>query len=174
MLGSDVPRLAASSTPAEWADAGKRLFKHKKYLQAMHCFERGGMLREVNIANAHLLREQAYTSGSTSKKPFLDAGEAFLDCASATMKDKEKIIFFNNAGGCFVSYGDDIRAARAFYAAKEYTLAAQHYGTGGRFVEALHVIQTHRQDIESDVADKVYHNARIHYFQDTKTITCHR
>ena len=162
--------MAASSTSAEWADAGERLFKHKKYLQAMHCFERGGMRREVNIANAHFLREQAYMSGSISKKPFLDAGEAFLNCAFAAMKDKEKIIFFNNAGGCFVGYGDHGRAARAFYAGKDYTLAAQHYGTCGLFDEAVHVIQTHRQDIESDVADKIYHIARIHYFQDTNTL----
>ena len=169
-LGADIPRLAASSTSAEWADTGERLFKHKKYLQAMHCFERGGMRREVDIANAHFLREQANTSGGTSKKPFLDAAEAFLNCASAAMKVKEKIIFLNNAGGCFVGYGDHGRAAKAFYAGKDYTLAAQHYGTGGLFDEAVHVIQTHREDIESDVANKIYHIARIHYFQDTNTL----
>ena len=136
----------------------------------MHCFDRGSMRREVDVAKAHFLREQAYRSGSTSKKPFLDAAEAFLNCASAASKDKEKMAYFNNAGKCFVSYGDNTRAARAFYGAKEYTLAAQHYRADGLFDEAVHVIQAHRQDIQSDVAEKIYDIARIYYFQDAKTL----
>ena len=167
---SDVSRFAVSSTPAEWADAGKRLFGHKKYLQAKHCFERGGMRREVDVANAHFLREQAYRSGSISKKPFLDAAEAFLNCASAAIKDKERIAYFNNAGKCFASYRDNTRAARAFYAGKEYTLAAQHYRASGLFDEAVCVIQAHRHDIQPDVADKIYDIARIYYFQDADNL----
>lgn len=140
----------------------------------MHCFDRGGMRREVDVANAYFLREQAYTrkSGNTSKKPFLIAAEAFLECASAAIKDKEKRAYFNNAGKCFVSYGDDTRAAKAFYAAKEYALAAQHYRADGLFDEAVHVIQTHRQDIQPDIANKIYDIARIYYFQDANTLKC--
>ena len=167
---SDVSRFAVSSTSAEWADAGKRLFGHKKYLQAMHCFERGGMRREVDVARAHFLREQAYRSGSISKKPFLVAAEAFLKCASEAIKDKERMAYFNNAGKCFVGYRDNTRAANAFYAGKEYTLAAQHYRADGLFDKAIHVIQAHRHDIQSDVADKIYDIARIYYFQDPNNL----
>ena len=136
----------------------------------MHCFERGSMRREVDVANAHFLREQAYKSGTTSKKLFLDAAEAFLNCASAAVKDKEIVAYFNNAGRCFVSYGDNAKAARAFYSAKEYTLAAQHYRADGLFDEAVHVIQAHRQDMQSDVADKIYDIARIYYLQNANTL----
>ena len=130
------------------------------------------MNREVDVAKAYFLREQAYNgeTGNTSKEPFLIAAEAFLNCASATIKDKERKAYFNNAGRCFVSYGDDTRAARAFYAAEEYTLAAQHYRADGLFDEAVRVIQTHRQSIQSDVADKIYDIARIYYFQDANTL----
>ena len=128
------------------------------------------MRREVDVANAHFLREQAYRSGSISKKPFLDAAEAFLNCASAAIKDKERIAYFNNAGKCFASYRDNTRAARAFYAGKEYTLAAQHYRASGLFDEAVRVIQAHRHDIQPDVADKIYDIARIYYFQDADNL----
>ena len=136
----------------------------------MHCFERGGMRREVDVANAHFLREQAYRSGSTSKKLFLDAAEAFLNCASAATKDKEIAAYFNNAGRCFASYGNNTEAAKAFYSGKEYTLAAQYYRADGLFDDAVHVIQAHRRDMQSDVADKIYDIARIYYFQDANTL----
>ena len=136
----------------------------------MHCFERGGMRREVDVANAHFLREQAYRSGSTSKKLFLDAAKAFLNCASAAIKDKEIVAYFINAGKCFASYGNNTEAAKAFYSGKEYTLAAQYYRADGLFDDAVHVIQAHRRDMQSDVADKIYDIARIYYFQDANTL----
>jgi hypothetical protein len=45
--GSDVPRLAVSSTPQEWEKTGRTLFTNKRYIQAMHCFERAGLDREA-------------------------------------------------------------------------------------------------------------------------------
>ena len=128
------------------------------------------MRREIDVANAHFLREQAYRSGSTSKKLFLDAAKAFLNCASAAIKDKEIVAYFINAGKCFVSYGDNTEAAKAFYAGKEYTLAARYYREDGLFDEAVQVIQDHRKDMQSDVADKIYDIARIYYFQDANTL----
>lgn len=54
--GGDLPRLAVSSTPEEWGNTGHSLFGSRRYLQAMHAFERGGMAREAKIAHTHHLR----------------------------------------------------------------------------------------------------------------------
>src|ERR1700736_2747429 len=86
MPGANVPQLAVSSTPEEWADFGKSLFLNKRYLQAMHCFERAGMHREVGVANAYSLREQARKISlvhrqDSAKAAFLVAAEAFVECA---------------------------------------------------------------------------------------------
>lgn len=48
--GTDVPHLAVSSTPDEWADQGHTLFRNKRYFQAMHCYERAFLSKEAQIS----------------------------------------------------------------------------------------------------------------------------
>src|ERR1700691_6117195 len=89
--GTDVPRLAVSSTPEEWADFGKSLFQHQRYVQAMHCFERAGMHREVAVANAYRLRDQARIIPSAHDQredAYIVAAEAFIECAVTATKEK--------------------------------------------------------------------------------------
>src|ERR1700683_3352895 len=136
----DVPRLAVSSTPEEWTDVGKSLFQHKRYIQAMHCFERAGMHREVAVANAYCLRDQARIIPSghrQSEAAFLKAAEAFIECAVAATKEKRA--YYRAAGECFVKYGDNDRAAKAYLCAEEYTLSAQLYRKEGSFDDAVYV-----------------------------------
>ncbi|KAG1718561.1 hypothetical protein EDB19DRAFT_1837892 [Suillus lakei] len=45
--GTDVPPLAVFSTQEEWASSGRSMFLHKRYSQAIHCFQRAGLCREV-------------------------------------------------------------------------------------------------------------------------------
>jgi hypothetical protein len=169
--GADVPRLAVSSTPEEWADFGKSLFQHKRYVQAMHCFGRACMDREVAAARAYSLREQARTmplrnhhEDTRAKAAFLVAAEAFLDCALAATKEKRA--YFRIAGDCFVSHGDDVKAARAYLDGKEYTLAAERYRKAGLFDDAVRIIKAHGQEMPLKVVESIIGVARIVYFRD--------
>jgi hypothetical protein len=56
---TDVSPLAVSSAPEEWASSGRSLFLHKRYLQAIYCFKRANLHREVKVCEAYLLREAA-------------------------------------------------------------------------------------------------------------------
>jgi hypothetical protein len=123
----DMPRLAMSSSVEEWA---RELFDRKKYLQAKHCYERATMPREVYVAHAYFLREQARTTqgGDTShmkegrRVAFVFAAEAFLTCPKQARKFTPA--YYRIAGECFEEAPDILRAAEAFLEAREYNIAA--------------------------------------------------
>lgn len=174
--GSDVPRLAVSSSPQEWGATGVDLFQRKQYLQAMECFERAGLHREVDVCRAYSLRERAQSVPISSQKngdalakaAFVAAAEAFITCAEAASKDMERRGYFRIAGECYIKNDDNSRAAELFLRAKEYTLAAQHYRKAGLFDVAVEVIQTHREDIPPDVVESIVDVARLVYFRGTQ------
>jgi hypothetical protein len=161
--GADVPRLAVSSTPEEWADFGKSLFQHKRYIQAMHCFERAFMDREVAVAKAYSLREQARAMPS-GHHHHETAANAFIACAIAATKEKRA--YFRIAGDCFASHGDDVKAAMAYLNGKEYTLAAERYRKAGRFDDAVNIIKAHRQEMPLKIVESIVGVARLVYFRN--------
>lgn len=172
--GADVPQLAVSSTLEEWANSGKSLFQHKRYLQAMHCFERAGMDREVAVAKAYSLREQARAiplgyqgyQDTRAKTAFITAAEAFLNCAVAAMKANETRVYYRIAGDCLSVIDVHVRAAEAYLAGGECTLAAMSYRKAGVFKKAVEVIKEHRQEIADGVADSIMDVARLDCFRD--------
>jgi tetratricopeptide (TPR) repeat protein len=169
--GMEMPHLAVSSTPEEWGDMGKELFQNKRYLQAMHCFERANQMREKAVANAYYLREQARLLPIISPRQseprsvaFVKTAEAFLDCANSASKDART--YFSNAADCFESGGDIRRAAKAFLDAENFTRAVQLYRKEGMFDEALQVIQGHGQTVDANVSESVINVARLYYFKE--------
>ena len=166
--GTDVPRLAMSSTAEDWAKTALSLFNNRRYMQAMHCYERAGLAREKAVAYAYYLREVArstsVTRGDTTAQAvaFIAAAEAFI--ASAKDAVMETKAYYRIAAECYVHAGDDHKAARAYVAATEYTLAAQHYRKAGMFDEAVDLISRHGDCIDGPTLESVRNVARLFYF----------
>ncbi|KAF8955734.1 hypothetical protein BDZ97DRAFT_1926448 [Flammula alnicola] len=171
--GTDVPRLAVSSSPEEWEKSGRTLFSNKRYLQAMHCFERAGLDREVAVSHTYYLREQARSISPTSSKQgvslrqqaFLAAAEAFVQCSVSAINSKETKAYLRSAGDCFEHAQEDFRAAEAFSRAGEYNTAVKLYRKCAKFDEAVAIVTSNRQDIEMEVAENIIDIARLFYFK---------
>lgn len=169
----DVPLLAVSSSPEEWEKSGRSLFQNKRYLQALHCFERAGLSREAAVSNTYYLRHQARLipavesrkSQQTRIAAFLAAAEAFLECATAAVNAKEKRVYYRNAGDCFECAEDNYRAARAYIEAREFTIAAKLFRVCAKFDEAVDIVKRFRQEIDNDVAQNIFNVARLFYFR---------
>lgn len=130
------------------------------------------MYHKAAVANAYYLRGQAQTipSGhcqyedSSSKAAFLVAAKAFVDCAVTAAKEKRT--YYRIAGECFASHGDNEKAAQAYLNAEEYTRAAKLYRMDGRFEDAIHVIENHREKMEPDVVENILGVIRLVYFRN--------
>ncbi|KAF9818499.1 hypothetical protein IEO21_02737 [Rhodonia placenta] len=171
--GSDVPRLAVSSTPEEWAETALELFNNKRYAQAMHCYERAQMHREEAVAYAYYLREQARSTpvtirdnSSSREAAFRAAADAFWNSAESTALEKRA--YFRVSAGCYAESGDNTKAAEAYIQAAEYTLAAQYYRKEGMFDEAVNVIKSHRQEMDHTIADSIYDISRLEFLRARK------
>ena len=171
--GTDVPRLAVSSSPEEWEKSGKTLFQNKRYLQAMHCFERAGLNREAVVSNTYYLRERARStpthgskrSSSLREKAFAIAADAFLSCVVSAITVKEKKAYLRGAADCFENALDDFKAAHAYAQAEEFTTAAKLYRKCAKFDEAVKIVTNHRPFIELEVAENIIDVARLFYFK---------
>lgn len=172
----DVPLLAVSSTPEEWENSGRSLFQNKRYLQALHCFERAGLSREVAVSRTHYLRQQARLipvdksrKGQQNRiSAFLAAAEAFLECATAAINSKEERTYYRNAGDCFERAEDDYRAARAYAEAHEFTTAAKLFRICAKFDEAVDIVKRFLHKIDADVAQNIFDVARLFYFRGSE------
>ncbi|KAG2048320.1 hypothetical protein BDR06DRAFT_920603 [Suillus hirtellus] len=165
--GTDVPHLAVSSTPEEWASFGRSLFSHKRYSQAIHCFERANLHREAKVCEAYELREVARSSVgapslSDQKRAFNVAADAFTDCA-ATATGNQKLQYYRNSAGCYVRAGNDLKAAKAYLNAQEFEQAAKRYRKAGRFDKTLHVLNDHGTDIHEDTKTELWTVCRLFY-----------
>ncbi|KAG2023736.1 hypothetical protein CC2G_001355 [Coprinopsis cinerea AmutBmut pab1-1] len=176
--GTDVPRLAVSSTPEEWAKTGRTLFTNRRYLQSMHAFQRAGMEREVKIAHTHFLREEARSAIATNKEgmlskqnAFVVAAESFLECAAFSTGKRRKV-FYHNAADCFERAAQlfdmlDLfaRAAKAYEDAEEYTPAVRLYRKCDKFDEAVNIVVGHKGKVDQSLAENVVDVARLFYFK---------
>lgn len=176
--GGEVPRLAVSSSPEEWANTGRTLFSNRRYLQAMHAFDRAAMPREAKIAKTHYLRESARSIPLTNKESlvarreaFRDAARSFSECAQSS-KGKEQKVYHHNAGDCYEqagNCGDNLEdyglAAMAYQAAREYNSAVKLYRKSDQFDDAVYVVQHHREEVDKELAESVLDVARLFYFR---------
>ncbi|KAG1889225.1 hypothetical protein F4604DRAFT_1612723 [Suillus subluteus] len=171
--GTDVPHLAVSSTPEEWASFGRSLFSHKRYSQAIHCFERANLHREVKVCEAYQLREVARSSVgvailSNQKRAFNAAADAFTDCG-ATAAGNQKLQYYRNSADCYVRAGDDLKAAEAYLNAQEYEQAAKRFRKAGRFDKTLHVLDDHGTNIPEETTEELWTVCRLFYCSRNNT-----
>jgi len=166
--GTDVPHLAASSTPEEWESFGHDLFKHKRYPQAMHCFARALLPRMVAICEAFHLREVARAKvGVAPRKAqqdaFLTAADAFMASGNDAPPGKDKLQYYRNAADCYARAQEDRKAADAYLDAREYDLAARRFQKIGLFDKILEVLHEHSVNISSESLEELYTMCRLFY-----------
>ncbi|KAG2160214.1 uncharacterized protein EDB93DRAFT_1324636 [Suillus bovinus] len=171
--GTDVPHLAVSSTPEEWASFGRSLFSHKRYSQAIHCFERANLRREVKVCEAYQLREVARSRVgvallSDQKRAFNAAADAFTDCG-ATATGSQKLQYYRNSAECYVRAGDDLKAAEAYLNAQEFEQAAKKYRKAGRFDKTLRVLDDHGTIIPEETTTELWTVCRLFYCSRNNT-----
>ncbi|KAH6919155.1 P-loop containing nucleoside triphosphate hydrolase protein [Coprinopsis sp. MPI-PUGE-AT-0042] len=142
--GRHAPLFARSSSRKEWEMSARSLFTDRQYFKAMHAFQRAGLQREVKIAHAHHLREDAKAKQTTNKEAMranqaalILAAESFLECATSS-RGKEQQVFYHNAAECFESASqifdtvdEAARAASAYEAAEEHDDAVRLYQQHG-------------------------------------------
>ncbi|KAG2090757.1 uncharacterized protein F5147DRAFT_787076 [Suillus discolor] len=155
--GTDVPRLAVSSTPEEWASFGRSLFSHKRYLQAIHCFERANLRREVKVCEAYQFREVARSSVGVAS---LSDQKKLL---TATATGNQKLQYYRNSADCYVRAGDDLKAAKAYLNTQEFEQAAKRHRKAGRFDKTLHVLHDHGTDIPDETKTELWTVCRLFY-----------
>ena len=173
--GTDIPRLAVSSTPEEWKAFGHDLFKHKRYPQAMHCFTRASRPWMAAICEAFQLREVARAKVGVAplkvqQDAFLTAADAFVAVARANDAPpngapsvKDKLQYYRNAADCYVRASDHRKAADAYLGAHEYDLAARGFRKVGLFDKMLEVLDKHFQKIPSESSEELYTVCRLFY-----------
>ncbi|KAG2070632.1 hypothetical protein BDR04DRAFT_1076404 [Suillus decipiens] len=171
--GTDVPHLAVSSTPEEWASFGRSLFSHKRYSQAIHCFERANLHHEVKVCEAYQLREVARSGVgvvplSNQKRAFNVAADAFAGCG-ATATGNQKLQYYRNSADCYVRAEDDLKAAEAYLNAQEFEQAAKRYRKAGRFDKTLHVINDHGMNIPEETTTELWTVCRLFYCSRSNT-----
>ncbi|KIN94541.1 hypothetical protein M404DRAFT_380130 [Pisolithus tinctorius Marx 270] len=163
---TDVPHLAVSSTPQEWAESGRSLFQHKRYTQAMHCFGRANMPREVRVAEAYHFRELARATigialPSEQCRAFSKAADAFVSCDGEA--PGEKLQYYRVAAECYVRAAEDRKAADAYLSAEEYELAAKCYRKAGIFNKTVDVLKSHSEKMSRESADELLTVCRLYY-----------
>ncbi|KAG5351772.1 hypothetical protein C0989_004981 [Termitomyces sp. Mn162] len=171
---TDMPRLAVSSSREEWASKGKELFERKKFFQAKHCYERASMPREMAIANAYYLRGEArkIPSGDSRHlkeqrhREFIKAAEAFLGCAQEA--GKNRTVYFRCAAECLELAAEVLQAANTYLEAHEYNIAAKLFRKLGLFDEAVDVIKTCKEYMQSDIVENIKEVARLFYFREER------
>jgi hypothetical protein len=143
----------------------------------MHSFERANRPRDAAVSFAYYLREQARLIPQSTRpgnkersNAFVAAAEAFTASAANAEdgQEREQRIWYRTAAECFVSAGEEEKAANAYVKASEYTLGARHYRKAGMFEKVVEVVQKHEEKIEPSVATQLLDVAKIHYFKQNK------
>ncbi|KAJ7434686.1 P-loop containing nucleoside triphosphate hydrolase protein [Mycena galericulata] len=169
-LGTDTPRFAISSTPAEWESRGRQLFDNQLFSQARLSFERAYMPHEAAVAQAYHHREVANEMPNNSRREIaakkaalIEVANAFVGCAKNDPGDAAKV-YFRRAGECFEHAGDVTQAINAYTGARHFSRVAELYRSLGKIDEAVATVQNHPQDISRDTAERVFGVARLFYF----------
>jgi tetratricopeptide (TPR) repeat protein len=171
--GENLERLAVGSTEEEWAAKGKELFERKRYSQAKHCYERASKPHEAMICHSYFLRDEARKlplgdsrrARDQHRTAFIEAAESFLSCAENAV-GQYRMTYFSRAAECLEIAQDELRAARTYIKAHDYNNAAKLFRKIGRFDDAIHVIKTKEQHMETEVVDSIKEVARLYYFRE--------
>ncbi|KAH7101437.1 P-loop containing nucleoside triphosphate hydrolase protein [Auriculariales sp. MPI-PUGE-AT-0066] len=174
---TQAPHIAVRSTEEEWAEQARHLFRHGRFSQARHCFERAQQPHRAAVAHAYDLRRIADERVvSASKKLQDERTQAYLQAANAfevaitaesyNFNPQERAMYFRIAGECLQKAGKEhfVRAAKCIEKAGEYMAAAKLYREVVYFDDAIRVIETHKLQCEPE-AQAIVEAAKLFYFK---------
>lgn len=172
--GTDVPQLAQSSSPEQWAATAERIFDQHNYKEAMHAYGRAGLPRERAVAEAYHLREVAgklATAGASRVKDtervaaYLKAAEAFKLIAEDAEENYARVRRYQVAADCYARAKDPASAAKCYERAEDYSSAAQHYRKAGVFDDAVRVAKTHGDRIHHTIVENIVEVSKLFYLK---------
>ncbi|KAI6096327.1 hypothetical protein EDD16DRAFT_1879027 [Pisolithus croceorrhizus] len=162
--GTNICRYADKSTPEQWAAAGHKLFNACQFEEAIHCFERANLPKQLRIAQAYELYEVAKSTvqASECRKVFLDAAEAFVQCAGEAL-DTEKNRFYREAAECYALADNAHKAAEFYMAAEDVTGATEQYRKAGCFDEIVQILDRQPEKITGSYRNQLLYICVVHY-----------
>ncbi|KAI5991852.1 hypothetical protein EDD15DRAFT_2368613 [Pisolithus albus] len=162
--GTNICQYADKSTPRQWAAAGHKLFNACQFQEAVHCFERANLPKQLRIAQAYGLYEIANSTVESSERQraFLDAAVAFVQCADEAL-GTEKKGFFRQAAECYASADDATMAAELYVAASDFAGAAEQYRKAGCFDELVQILDRHPTEITGSYRNKMLYICVVYY-----------
>ncbi|KIK18093.1 hypothetical protein PISMIDRAFT_110119 [Pisolithus microcarpus 441] len=154
--GTNICQYADKSTPQQWAAAGHKLFNACQFQEAVHCFERANLPKQLRIAQAYGLYEVANSTVQTSERQraFLDAAVAFVQCAGEALDTKKKG-FYKEAAECYASADNATMAAEFYITAGDFAGAAEQYRKAGCFDEIVQILDRHPTEIAGSYRNKL-------------------
>ena len=154
------------STPEQWAESGHKLFNYGRFEQAIHCFERAHLPRELGVAKAFQLREEAKSNLQPSERrnAFRTAGEAFIKCANE-VTGIERTSYYRDAAKCFASAGEIRRAASLYIDSEDFAGAARLYQRAELFDGLVRLLECHQEKISKWYKDELFESCVRHYYK---------
>ena len=135
----------------DWEKLGKMLMEKKNFEQARYCFEKGGLEREREIAQAHLIQEAA-----VSAEQFQIAAQLFESSAAfIPLAGDHKELLLASAR-CYNRALNFSCSARMYHMASEYNKCVFQYHRASEMEKALEVINSHRNDIDIQLQKQVF------------------
>ncbi|PFH50711.1 hypothetical protein AMATHDRAFT_85569, partial [Amanita thiersii Skay4041] len=173
-IDEELPKLAETSTPEQWATTGRSLFDRKQYSQAKNCFRRALCPREEAMANAYALRNEAERLPSSSEKrprlqkhrAYLNAAHAFLHCTSVAV---DPTVYFRRAGECFELGEDYLEAAQAYYKGGNFTKVVLVYRKLGMLEEAISVVIENEDKVQPEIAQNIQSTGKLFHLSRVRT-----
>ncbi|KIM51667.1 hypothetical protein SCLCIDRAFT_33255 [Scleroderma citrinum Foug A] len=163
---ANIFQYAVESTPEQWAESGHKLFDCGRFEQAIHCFERAHLPRELRIAKAFQLREEARSilQPSEHQNACITAAEAFIQCTQESIGNVEKNNYYRYAAKCYASAGHIHGAADFYIASDDFASAAKEYQKAGYFDDLVSLIKRYPEKITKWYKDQLFELCVRHYY----------
>ncbi|KAI6158403.1 hypothetical protein EDD17DRAFT_1763946 [Pisolithus thermaeus] len=165
--GTNICEYAEESTLEQWAASGNKLFNACQFQEAVRCFERANLPRQLGIAQAYGLREVAASTVRTGErqKAFFDAAEAFVQCAREALPSEETR-FHREAAKCYALADKAHMAAKFYIAVDDFSGAAEQYRKAGRFDEIAQILNRHTEKLAASHRNTLLHLCVVHYYRN--------
>ncbi|KAI5988945.1 hypothetical protein F5J12DRAFT_915891 [Pisolithus orientalis] len=164
--GTDICHYAEKSTPEQWAASGYKLFNAAQFQEAVRCFERANLPRQLQVARAYGLYEVAMSTVEAGKRQraLIDAAEALVQCADEA-PGTEKTDFYGDAARCYALADNTNDAARFYIEADDFTGAAEQYRKADRFDDIVDILDRHPEKITTTCRNKLRYVCVVHYYR---------
>ncbi|KAI6000278.1 P-loop containing nucleoside triphosphate hydrolase protein [Pisolithus marmoratus] len=161
---SNLCNYIGESSPEQWAAFGYKLFNAGQFQEAIRCFDRAKLPRQLRIARACRLRQVAILTvrPSERQKAFRAAAQAFVECAGEAL-GTQKTSFYGDAAKCYASADDFLEAAKIYMDANDFAGAAEQYRKAGHFDKIVQILTRHPEKVTASYRNELLYICVVHY-----------